>query len=224
MQFTVPLKYADLTLGQLIILQTEDNRFTRVAACANITVEELRAVPISDVIQADEHLKRIADEESGRHLRVIELEGKQYGFIPNWKEFSLGEWIDIEEYSADFWNNAHKIMSILYRPLLRQHGEAHTIEKYTALEDAEVFKKLPADLFGGCILFFLNSKIKLLTTIQSSLMVMGESLTNSLQNGGGTLASTPSQAKTLKGWKRLQKEVSGLFSRTLRSLKTSTTN
>ena len=224
MTFKVPLKYADLTLGQLMTLQTEEDRFKRVASCADVTIEELRTAPMSDVIQADEHLKRIADEETGRHLKVIELNGQQYGFIPNWQEFSLGEWIDIEEYSGDFWNNAHKIMSILYRPLLRRQGDAHTIEKYTAKEDSEVFKQLPADLFGGCILFFLSSKRTLLHTIQSSLIAMGQSLTNSLLNGDGIQASTPSQETTSKGWTRLRRRVSALFSRTSHSSKTSITS
>ena len=171
MTFQVPLKYADLTLGQLMTLQTEEDKFKRVASCANITIEELRNAPMNEVIEADKHLKRIADEETGRHLKVIELNGQQYGFIPNWQEFSLGEWIDIEEYSADFWNNADKIMSILYRPLLRQSGDAHTIEKYTAKEDSEAFKQIPADLFGGCILFFFEFKER--TTAHYSILFNG---------------------------------------------------
>ena len=222
MTFKVPLKYADLTLGQLMTLQTEEDRFKRVASCADITIEELRTAPMSDVIKADEHLKRIADEETGRHLKVIELNGQQYGFIPNWQEFSLGEWIDIEEYSGDFWNNAHKIMSILYRPLLRRQGDAHTIEKYTSKEDSEVFRQLPADLFGGCILFFLSSKRTLLRTMKSSLLRTAESLTNSALNGDGIPASTLLQGKTSNVWKRLQRRVSALFSRTSHISKTST--
>jgi hypothetical protein len=224
MTFKVPLKYADLTLGQLMTLQTEENRFKRVAACADITIEELRNVPMSEVTQADEHLKRIAEEETGRHLRVIELNGQQYGFIPNWKEFSLGEWIDIEEYSGDFWNNAHKIMSILYRPILRRQGDVHTIEKYTSKEDSEVFKLLPADLFGGCILCFLSSRTKLLHTMKSSLLQTAESLTNSVINGDGILVSTPSQGSPLTIWTRLRRGVSVLFSHTLPISKTSTIN
>jgi len=224
MTFQVPLKYADLTLGQLITLQTEEDRFKRVASCANITIEELRNAPMSEVIQADEHLKRIAEEETGRHLRVIELEGKEYGFIPNWQEFSLGEWIDIEEYSGDFWNNAHRIMSILYRPILRRQGDVHTIEKYTAKEDSEAFKQLPADLFGGCILFFLSSKRTLLHTMKSSLLKGAQRMTNSAINGDGILPSTPSQGKIYKGWTRLLRRVWGLFSRTSHSSKTYTTN
>lgn len=224
MTFKVPLKYADLTLGQLMTLQTEENRFKRVASCADVTIEELRKAPMSEVTQADEHLMRIAEEESGRHLKVIELNGQQYGFIPNWQQFSLGEWIDIEEYSADFWNNAHKIMSILYRPIVRQQGDAHTIEKYTAKEDSEAFKLLPADLFGGCILFFLSSKRTLLHTMKSSLLIAAESLTSSAVNGDGIQASTPSQGKIYKGWTRLQRRVSGLFSRTSHSSKTYTTS
>ena len=224
MTFKVPLKYADLTLGQLMTLQTEENRFKRVASCADVTIEELRKAPMSEVTQADEHLMRIAEEESGRHLKVIELNGQQYGFIPNWQQFSLGEWIDIEEYSGDFWNNAHKIMSILYRPIVRQQGDAHTIEKYTAKEDSEAFKLLPADLFGGCILFFLSSKRTLLHTMKSSLLIAAESLTSSAVNGDGIQASTPSQGKIYKGWTRLQRRVSGLFSRTSHSSKTYTTS
>tara|TARA_B110000285_G_scaffold122211_1_gene138167 strand:- start:363 stop:1037 length:675 start_codon:yes stop_codon:yes gene_type:complete len=224
MTFKVPLKYADLTLGQLMTLQTEEDRFKRVASCADVTIEELRTAPMSDVIKADEHLKRIADEETGRHLKVIELNGQQYGFIPNWQEFSLGEWIDIEEYSGDFWNNAHKIMSILYRPLLRRQGDAHTIEKYTSKEDSEVFRQLPADLFGGCILFFLSSKRTLLRTMKSSLLRTAESLTNSALNGDGIPASTLLQGKTSNVWKRLQRRVSALFSRTSHISKTSTTS
>mgnify|MGYP003624662813 CR=1 FL=1 len=213
MTFKVPLKYADLTLGQLMTLQTEEDRFKRVAACADISLEELRAVPMAEVTQADEHLKRIAEEETGRHLKVIELNGQQYGFIPNWQEFSLGEWIDIEEYSGDFWNNAHKIMSILYRPILRRQGDAHTIEKYTSKEDSEAFKLLPADLFGGCILFFLSSRRTLLHTMKSCLLMAAESLTNSAINGDGILVSTPSQGKASTIWTRLQRRVWGLFSR-----------
>lgn len=224
MTFKVPLKYADLNLGQLMTLQTEEDRFKRVAACADITIEELRNAPMAEVTQADEHLKRIAEEETGRHLRVIELEGKEYGFIPNWQEFSLGEWIDIEEYCADFWNNAHKIMSILYRPILRRQGDAHTIEKYTTKEDSEAFKLLPADLFGGCILFFLSSKTTLLHTMKSSLMKEAERLTNLAINGDGILLSTPSQGRILTIWTRLQRRVWGLFSRTLHTSKTSITN
>ena len=179
---------------------------------------------MQEVTQADEHLKRIANEETGRHLKVIELNGQQYGFIPNWQEFSLGEWIDIEEYSGDFWENAHKIMSILYRPIVRRQGDVHTIEKYTAKEDSEVIKQLPADLFGGCILFFLNSRTKLLNTMKSSLLKAAETLTNSAINGDGIPASTLLQGKTSTVWTRLQRRVLGLFSRTSPSLKTSTTN
>ena len=114
MLFEVPLQYSDLTLGQLITIQTEVDSFKRVAACANISIEQLREAPLHDVTKADEHLKVIAEQEQGRHLKEIELNGQRYGFIPNWQEFTLGEWIDMEEYSANFWENAHKIISILY--------------------------------------------------------------------------------------------------------------
>ena len=224
MQFTIPLKYADLTLGQLVTIQTEPDKLKRVAACANIKLEDLRAAPLNDVNEADKHLRLISEEETGKHLRVITLEGKEYGFIPNWQEFTLGEWIDIEDYSDDFWNNSAKIMSILYRPILRRQGESYTIEKYTAKEDSEVFNQLPADLFGGCIIFFLTSKRKLQSIILSSLTQMGESLINSLENGDGIPAYTPSRAKIILNWMRLRLNRWGAYLRTSHSSRTSTIN
>jgi hypothetical protein len=224
MLFEVPLLYSDLTLGQLITLQTENDSFKRVAACANISIEQLREASLNDVTKADKHLTTIAEMESGRHLKEIELNGQRYGFIPNWQEFTLGEWIDMEEYTENFWENAHKIMSILYRPIERQQGSVYTIAKYTAKEESEVFRQLPADLFGGCILFFLSSRKTLLHTIKSSLMKGAVSLTLSAINGGGIQPSIPSQVTSISKWKGLQSRVWEAYSRILRTSKTSTTN
>lgn len=219
MEFKVPMKYADLNLGQLIIIHTEDDPYKRVAACANVTLDELRGLPMGTVNKADEHLKWIAEMESGRHLKTIELNGVNYGFIPDWNELSLGEWIDIEQYCSDFWVNAHKVASILYRPIDRKQGDIYTIKKYTAKENAEVFKLMPAELFGGLMIFFLNSRNQLLSTLKSSLLSEVKRLTNSAINGGGIPSFTASQVKTYSRWTKLRGYLYGLLFRTSHSLK-----
>lgn len=219
MQFKVPFKYADLTLGQLITIHTEDDPFKRVSACSNVSLDDLRELPMNSVTEADEHLKKIADMESGRHLRTIELSGKQYGFIPDWGNLSLGEWIDIEQYCEDFWGNAHKIISILYRPVDRMQGDIYTIKKYTAKEDAETFKDLPADLFGGAMIFFLNSRRKLLTTMKYSLLKGVKAQINSVANGDGIPSFTPLHLKAYSRWTLFQNFLWGLPSRISHSLK-----
>ena len=224
MQFRVPLKYSDLTLGNLITIHTEEDRFKRVAACANISLEQLKKQPLKVVEEADEHLKKIAEMESGKHLPIVNIDGEHYGFIPDWNEFTLGEWIDLEECTNDLWSNALKMTSILYRPVKRQQGEAYTIHPYTAKEDPEVFRNLSAELFGGMMLFFSNSRRKLLHTLKSSLVEVAQAQMNSLNDGAGTQPSTPSQMRTSSKWTKLVNSLSRSYSRILRSSKTLNTN
>ena len=220
MQFKVPLLYKDLTLGQLMILETETSMLKRVAACANISIEQLRKLSQQEVMHADIHLSKIKDMETGKHKPVIELGGKQYGFIPDWNAFTLGEWIDMESYCEDFWANAHKIAALLYRPIERKQGDVYTIAKYTAKEDAEAFKELPADLFAGCMLFFSTTRKELQATIRQSLIQVVEKQTSLESDGDGTVYSTPLLTRILQRWTKLVRLLQELFSRILPISKT----
>ena len=220
MQFKVPKTYSDLTLGQLMMLNTEIDATKRVAYCTDTSKEDLRKMPAKEIAKADEHLMKIKDEEIGRHFKTITLDGKEYGFIPDWNEFSLGEWIDIEEYCKDFWGNAHKILAVLYREVHRSQGEAYTIKPYTAKEETEVFKQLPARVFGGSMVFFFTSRRRLLNTLQQSLVEVARVTINSLNDGGGTPSSIPLQMRSYSRLTRLRSWVQRLFSRTLRFSKT----
>ena len=124
------------------------------------------------------------------------------GLVPDWDEFSAGEWIDMETYTADFWKTPHKAMSILYRPVDRKWGDRYSIKPYTAKEDAEVFLDMPAPLVAGALLFFWSTEKKLLNALQSSLIQKTQEVTSLLQSGGGTLSSTPWLVKTFSKWTR----------------------
>ena len=173
-----------------------------------------------EIAKADEHLLEIKEQEIGVHFKVITLDGKEYGFIPDWNEFSLGEWIDIEEYCKDFWGNAHKILAVLYRELDRSQGDVYTIKPYTAKEDAEVFKQLSANIFGGSMVFFLTSRQRLLNTLKLSLLEVAKEAITSVSDGVGTPYSTPLPVRTYSKLTRLQSWGQRLFSRTLLFSKT----
>lgn len=219
MSVHLPKDFASLTLRQLIALETLDNPIERVEACCDIT-DSVRAEPMSVINAADEHLTLVHQAETRRHLKVIELNGQEYGFITDWDAFTTGEWIDLESYSKDFWPNAHKIMSVLYRPIERRCGEIYTITPYTAKEPSEAFLELPADLFTGCLLFFSSTRNELLSTMRSSLTEVAEMGMSLAKDGDGILSSSDSQMKTSSKWIRLQNYLSDLYSRTSPSLKT----
>jgi hypothetical protein len=197
----IPYRWAELTLGQLQILMTTDDPLRKVCAVTGLTLEQLRAKPQSEVNEA---LKRIeAIPEVGRHKTKITFENRQwfkkrkkYGFICDWDDFTTGEWIDAQRYVEDFWPNAHKLMAILYRPITWENGDKYAIAKYTAKEDASIFKSMPADLFTGTMLFFWTTRNEQLTTLQSSLLDATEALISSTTNGDGISPSGLSPEKT----------------------------
>jgi len=84
--------------------------------------------------------------------RTFKMDGVEYGFIPNLDEMSFGEYIDLDTYLGD-WQNIHKAMAVLYRPIKDKHGERYNIVPYEVV-DAETMRKMPMDAVLGSVLFF----------------------------------------------------------------------
>ena len=214
MELRLPAHYADLTLRHLMALESETDPVKRVSAVTGVPTTKLREMPHKLVTEADAHLSYLLTKEHAQHKEVIELNGIKYGFIPNWEEFTTGEWIDMEECTTDFWKHAHKAMSILYRPVDRKWGDKYTILPYTAKEDKEVFLDMPAPLVSGALLFFWTTETELLNTLRSSLIQKTREAMSLLQNGAGIPSSTPWLARTISKWMRSRLHPSDTYSPT----------
>jgi len=202
MKLRLPASFQDLTLRHLMTLETETDPVKRVQAVTGHSFAELRKMPHKLIVEANAHLDTLQANEVAQHKEIIELNGVEYGFVPDWDEFSAGEWIDMETYTADFWKTPHKAMSILYRPLERKWGDRYSIKPYTAKEDADVFLDMPAPLVAGALLFFWSTEKKLLNALQSSLIQKTQEVTSLLQSGVGTPSSTPWLVRTFLKWTR----------------------
>ena len=89
----------------------------------------------------------------------------EFGFIPNLDKMSFGEYIDLESYITD-WDNMHKAMAVMYRPIVAGKKHLYEIEPYEGTERwADVMKDAPVNVALGAIVFFyrLGSKLPLLT-------------------------------------------------------------
>jgi len=172
------------------VLETSDDPMTCVGAVTGTDWDELRDMPRALIQEAYNHLQTLRKAETQRHLETFELNGTRYGFVPNWDEFTAGEYIDAEQYSVDFWPNAHKLMSVLFRPIERTWGESYAIAPYTAKEDPLSLKTMPADQVAGAMLFFCSTKKEALSTLRSSLIATGMGRTPLGPNGDGIPSST----------------------------------
>jgi len=214
MELKLPHRWSDLSLGELQVMMTTENPLEKISICSKQSVDKLRGMPKKLIDAASEHLDGLLTQETARHEKVLEIDGKRFGFIPNWDEFTAGEWIDIEAYLEDFWANAHKIMALLYREVTYEIGEKYEVKKYTAKEDPTIFEEVPADLVSGMLLFFWTTRNRLLHDMKSSLLEVAGKAIQSAKNGDGTTSSLPSQEKTSSKWTRLRNSLFKSYSNT----------
>lgn len=214
MELKLPHRWSDLSLGELQVMMTADNPLEKISICSGQSVEKLRGMPQKLIEAASAHLDNLLTQETARHEKVVEMDGKRFGFIPNWDDFTAGEWIDMENHLEDFWKNAHKITALLYREVTYELGDKYEIKKYTAKEDASIFEEMPADLVSGMLLFFWTSRNQLLHDMQFSLLEVADKAIQSAKNGDGTISYIPSPEKTSSRWTRLRNSLFKSYSNT----------
>lgn len=206
MRLKLPKSWKDITLREMQVLLSDKSDLEKLSAVTGESVEDLREAPRELIAAALEHLNGIP--ETKRHLKTFELQGKKYGFIPDWEEFTAGEYIDMESYLSDFWENAARVMSLLYREIDFHGKKGYTIKPYTAKEDYEPFYELPADIVSGALLFFWTIRTESIQSMQSDLLAAAARVQSYIPSGAGTQRSTRSREKIIYGWRRLRGSLS----------------
>ena len=83
------------------------------------------------------------------------------GFIPNLENMSFGEYVDANNY-FNKWEDAHKLMAVLFRPVRMVSGERYKIEEYKGTSVyGEAMKEMPLDIVFGSKVFFYRLSMKL---------------------------------------------------------------
>lgn len=91
---------------------------------------------------------------------TIEHNGVEYGLMSHMSTLNFGGWVDLEFLTTEgVEKNIHKIMALMYRPIVKRTKKGFEVEEYdhdSMLERAELFKELPIDYFWGVSNFFFN--------------------------------------------------------------------
>ena len=139
---------------------TLDERIKVIEIVTGCSIDEIRIIPI-DILNTiwNEFVYNCFDLGDGSVDNIITIDGKSYG-LTNVKKLTVGEMADIDVLKnhpiLNF--NLHKIMAILYRPLISKLP--FKIDEYTneGFEDrAELFaEKMPVKVALNTAVFFLN--------------------------------------------------------------------
>jgi hypothetical protein len=125
-----------------------------------VDMDEVDSIPLVEVEKVLEVLK-IAFEEERDLVKHFTLREVEFGFIPKLDSISLGEFIDIEGSITD-WQNIHKAMAVLYRPVNFKKGDKYTIAPYSPSEEIEeIMKEMPLSATMSAMVFFYRLGIQL---------------------------------------------------------------
>lgn len=146
-------------------------------------------------------------EEPAKHATIFEMKGVQYGFIPKLDDITYGEHTDVSTYLGD-WDQMHKAMAVLYRPITKRKGNKYLISEYNGTSElSETMRNMPLSVVMGSIVFFYNLSKELLSCIPNYIQkqLTKEQLAEvvSLQSGENTTKYTQSLREILDGLTRL---------------------
>jgi hypothetical protein len=184
----VPMDLSDITLRQYqkylnVIKENEDKEaddfinMKIIEIFCNTSLKEVAEIPLKQFTPILIHLKGLFEGKMPLYRDVTMTDNNgdsvKFGFVPSLDDMSLGEFVDLDNYIND-WDNMHKAMSVLYRPITFQKKEKYLIQEYDASDKYyEVMKDMPVNVALGSVVFFYRlgrelSKYMTLSLIQKS--------------------------------------------------------
>jgi len=206
----IPTKLSDITLGQYkrflnIQKQTEESHFLNAKAIeifCDIELKNVMRLKMSDFDKITNKINLLF-EQKPKLVQRFKIDSVEYGFHPQLDELTLGEYIDVDTYIAD-WENMEKTMNVLYRPIENKLKDRYSIKEYNVDTSANLLD-MPMDAVLSSIFFLWNLGIDLSKTMMNYLdKEETQALTqflNSQPNGGGITQFTVLLKETLQDLK-----------------------
>jgi hypothetical protein len=173
-------------------------------------VVKMKLTSVNDLIV---HFRKIFAEKP-KFKPTFKIKDLEFGFITDLENISFGEYVDLDNYLAK-WDDFHKAMAVMYRPIKIKDGEKYEIIEYTgAGEYSELMKFAPMDVAISASVFFWTLGKELLSAtlnyLETELKKMSESEQatlaqelNSVKSGVGIVQSMDSLRETLQDMTKL---------------------
>ena len=154
----------ELTLGQYQEITKSPERYKNpiqlISLFTGISVMELKNQDVETIEMLEAVIgTRFKIPDINEMVLTFNYDGVDYGLEMDWSKLAFGAWVDFEVYSAEnIYDNLHRIMAILYRPIQSwgKNGK-YTIKPYRSEEieeRAEIMKLVPVKYWLSSAVFF----------------------------------------------------------------------
>lgn len=179
MRITIPTDLNEVTVEQFIQYSRiinlpdidDDARKLGIVSCfCKIPLTETLRISVKDVNDVNDSIIKLLEGFKNPNAKDFErnyMIWNKFGFIPNFDKVGINEYIDIEMYLTDY-ENYHRALSILYRPIDKKLGASYTIKEYKGTDETcGEFLNMPLPYLLSAMVFFwsLNSELLKATNV-----------------------------------------------------------
>lgn len=188
MKINVPENINEIKLEQWQKLMgaADGGKFTQESVLKiifGIRRSKLNQMKSKDVANLSNQVVMLFTKKS-KFERIFVMDGIKYGIVPNLDEMTFGELTDIDENVSP--DKYHRLMSILYRPIVKEALNTYSVEDYKGTNDKML--EMPLGVALGCLDFFFRLGQQLVSdTLKSATQ---EKVASLPKNGVGISPST----------------------------------
>ena len=195
-KLNVPEDLSEITLAQyqrwikIAEKQEEVNTFYQqkmIEIFCNANLQDIMQMRLKDIQEITTHLDSLFNN-TPEFQPLFKLQDEEFGFIPKLDEMTFGEYIDLDNYLAD-WQQMDSAMAVLFRPVSYKRKGKYLIEDYVSSEKYDL-SEMPLNVVLGSLVFFCDLKNELLKHIMNYLKTQDivdipQSLKDLLESGVG---------------------------------------
>ena len=162
------LKLIDFETGT----KTEEATET-IVALSDIPRKLVKELALSDVANIMSKIGELQAKQDTKLKRIIEVNGVEFGFHPDFDAITLGEYADVEQFIKNgIDTNLPELMAILYRPIKEKKNDIYIIDAYDGdiTMRTEEMKMMSAEQVQSALFFFYNFVKELSEIMQLYLM------------------------------------------------------
>ena len=169
-------KWDDITIGdyqELCSIESEGVQRTVdiVSLLTDKDSDEIRRLPLGEFFDYQKRIGFISTSPDAYVLDTFELDGVEYGRIPDLDFIRTDEWMDIVTWKDKSIDNMHLITAVLFRPITKKSDDgSYEIEEHKQegfMKRADKFKnELSISKVYGTQVFFSLFALEFLVSIQ----------------------------------------------------------
>ena len=143
-----------------------------IAMLSDIPKKLIKELDLKNVALIMSKLAELQHKQNSSLKRIIEIEGVEYGFMPDLDSISLGQYADLETFIKNgVEKHLPEIMAVLYAPIKEKKNDIYIVNAYDGniRLRTEEMKKMSAEQVQSALVFFYAFVIELSKILQSCL-------------------------------------------------------